>query len=96
MKRVINNGRNYIHSFNKYLLSVGCVPGTVTGVGDTSGKKMGKVCPYPELIFQTGSGVVGSTQVLELECLDLEILLWHFNVTLNKSLNLSEPQFIHV
>ena len=31
----INNGRNYIHSFSKYVLSVYYVPDTVLGPEDT-------------------------------------------------------------
>lgn len=73
------------------------MPGTVLGAGDISGNKMGKLSAHPVgLTLQTVNGVVEITLEFESDCLNVWILLQYFSVTLNKSSNISEPQFIHV
>ena len=66
------------------------------GVRDASGNKMGEASTHTGLTFQNVNDAVEITQDLESECLDLWIMFQDYNVTLNKSPNLSKPQFIHI
>lgn len=45
-----------IYSFNRYLLSACCVPGTALGASDTSASKANKnVCPLGACLFSTST-----------------------------------------
>ena len=41
----------FIHSFNKYLMSICYMPGTVLGAGDTVSMETGKVLASTEFTF---------------------------------------------